>query len=83
MVMMLNDLKEFLEEQGVPTKYIKNGMLYVRGDDRYSKFKISVRDPEHYDEPYHLMKEGMSGNAWGEDFEDAEELAEFIKDKRS
>lgn len=83
MVLFLPDLKEFLEENDVSTKYIKNGMLYCRTGDRYSSFKIKVRDPEYTDEPYHIMKEGLSGNAWGEDFETPEDLCEFILEKQN
>lgn len=83
MVLFLNDLKEYLEEQGVSTKYIRNGILYCRADSRQASLKVFVRDPEYNDRPYEVMKEGMSGNAWGEDFETEEELAEFILEKQS
>lgn len=83
MVLFLNELREFLDENGVSVKSTKNGMVYCYGDTRYSSFKVSVRDPEHYESPYHVMKEGMSGNTWGEEFETADELAEFIVEKQS
>lgn len=83
MVIFLLELKEFLEEKGVNTKYIKKGMLYVGGDERYSKFKIKIRDPDKYESPYTLTKERTGQNIYGKKFKDAEKLVEFLLEKQS
>lgn len=70
-----------LEENGVSVKKVRDGIIYCYcGSSRYATLKLTETSGE--EDCFTVTKEGLSGNEWGKDFTDFDEVIKFILDRQ-